>query len=178
MMKGCMRLLLILVLMQGFLSKLILISQKPTVSAPEGGVANLQCNFSVTDPQQSVIGSYKWTRHAVNGTDVFDSSGPLMGRVRSVKPNDFVKGLANIWLHDVTMNDSGMYFCQISLLVNTMLSGYGNGTFLNVTEVSHSQEAIIILNGIRIAVGALIFFIAIPAFLYCECQGTRHPAQK
>ncbi|OCT85624.1 hypothetical protein XELAEV_18023795mg [Xenopus laevis] len=177
MMKGCMSLLLLMVTMQGFLSDIILVSQTPTVSAPVGGIANLQCNYSVND-LQSVIGSYKWTRNAVNGPDVFDSSGPLMGRVRSMKPNDFVKGLANIWLHKVTMNDSGMYFCQVSLLINSMVSGYGNGTFLNVTEVSHSQDNIIILNGIRIAIGALIFVIAVPAFLYCECQGTRDSAQK
>uniref|UniRef100_A0A803JFP4 Natural cytotoxicity triggering receptor 3 n=1 Tax=Xenopus tropicalis TaxID=8364 RepID=A0A803JFP4_XENTR len=118
--------------LSGSLSQNIEVSQIPEVNAIEGGTANLECSYNLSNLDLS-IGWYSWYRHVLHGVDILYSDD-FKGRITKESTENFLnKRSASIQLHRVTVTDTGMYFCAVEFSGQTQIKGHGNGTFLNVT---------------------------------------------
>ncbi|XP_041446996.1 uncharacterized protein LOC121403161 [Xenopus laevis] len=143
-------LLLILAALQASLSQNIEVSQIPEVNVIEGSTANLECSYNMSNLDLPT-GGYKWYRHGLRGIDIFKVDY-FMDRITKVSSDEFLnKTSASIQLHNVTVTDSGTYFCEVEFSGQKQIKGHGKGTFLNVTaslsqniEVSQIPEVNVI----------------------------------
>ncbi|OCT85602.1 hypothetical protein XELAEV_18023772mg [Xenopus laevis] len=129
-----MRLLLFLQgALQGCLSQSIHVFQIPEVNATKGSTVTLQCNYTLISTEETSIGWYRWYKHVLGGPEVSNDNVHFKDRVSRVTNTDFLSnGLANIQLHDVQLEESGMYLCEVEFMLNQSTKGYGNWTFLHV----------------------------------------------
>uniref|UniRef100_A0A8C5PXA4 Natural cytotoxicity triggering receptor 3 n=1 Tax=Leptobrachium leishanense TaxID=445787 RepID=A0A8C5PXA4_9ANUR len=117
-----------------FLSLLLslIVSQSRMVNATVGDSVTLECNYTINSSINITLGWYKWYRHLLHGDEVSNTTGYYKGRVSMASPSDFIeKASASITLHNLNISDTGMYVCEVN--INEIISGHGNGTFLNVT---------------------------------------------
>uniref|UniRef100_A0A803JGU9 Natural cytotoxicity triggering receptor 3 n=1 Tax=Xenopus tropicalis TaxID=8364 RepID=A0A803JGU9_XENTR len=155
-------------IVEGSLSQNIEVSQIPEVNAIEGGTANLECSYNLSNLNLS-NGWYKWYRHDLHGVDIFLNDG-FKVRITKESPEDFLKKRsASIQLHRVTVTDTGMYFCEVEFSGQMQIKGHGNGTFLNVTATatdSTSWGCFTLYHRIgAVALGLLMSFA-----LYLNCK--------
>ncbi|XP_075429971.1 natural cytotoxicity triggering receptor 3-like isoform X1 [Ascaphus truei] len=163
---GGVGLLLLLGALQGFLSQKIHVSQIPAVTTTEGSTVTLQCDYTLSSTERARVGSYRWYRHGLGGPEVSDSSKDFMGRVSSATQSDFIdKRSADMKLHRVILTDTGMYVCQVEIQDNEIISGHGNGTFLNVTAAAPNNPSGNILP-VSLGVAAVVLIISISVAAY------------
>ncbi|XP_075429882.1 natural cytotoxicity triggering receptor 3-like [Ascaphus truei] len=163
---GGVGLLLILGALQGFLSQKIHVSQIPAVTTPEGSTVTLQCDYTLSSTERARLGWYRWYRHGLGGPEVSDTSKDFMGRVSSATQSDFIhKRSADMKLHRVILTDTGMYVCQVTFQDNEIISGHGDGTFLNVTAAAPNNPSGNILP-VSLGVAAVVLIISISVAAY------------
>ncbi|CAH2312354.1 natural cytotoxicity triggering receptor 3-like [Pelobates cultripes] len=135
------RLLVILGALQGLHSQVIHVFQIPSMSTMAGSTVVLECTYTITNLSESTNGWFTWYRHKLHGDVVTNTAEFFKGRVSRVQAEDFLnKKLANIVLHRVEMSDTGVYICEVSLLQSQVISGYGRGTFLHVTDSASTKK--------------------------------------
>ncbi|XP_077307687.1 uncharacterized protein LOC143927470 [Lithobates pipiens] len=163
--------LLILTSSPGSLSQMIHVWQTPVIWATEGSSVTLPCDYRIIGVNASTgenytVGSYKWYRHMVGSkAEVSDSNINYSGRFFIVHPTTFIhEQSAAMTLQPVALLDSGLYYCEVTLEIGQEISGYGNGTFLNVTASVSRPPSYTVQNTIRLILGGLVF-LAILFFL-------------
>ncbi|XP_068110926.1 uncharacterized protein [Hyperolius riggenbachi] len=133
--------LLILWMMPGFLSQTIQVSQVPVIYGTKGGSITLPCNYSLGGREKVTDGTYRWYKNGAKiGPEVSNNIPDYTGRISRADVNQFIEGRsAAITLHIVGPVDTGLYYCEVSFHTGGQVTGYGNGTFLNVTAGFLSQ---------------------------------------
>ncbi|XP_073447438.1 natural cytotoxicity triggering receptor 3-like [Aquarana catesbeiana] len=161
-------LLIILAALQGLLSQTIHVSQIPIIWAKEGSPVTIPCDYNISDKNSTSMGSYKWYRDMIkSGLEVSENNHNYSGRLSTADTDQFIsKRSATIVLYSVEVEDSGMYYCEVTLQFIHAVSGYGNGTFLNVTVSSSGPPSYLVMNIIRLILGVLVFLVALSVCLF------------
>ncbi|XP_018112681.1 natural cytotoxicity triggering receptor 3 [Xenopus laevis] len=146
------------------LSQNIEVSQIPEVNVIEGSTANLECSYNMSNLDLPT-GGYRWYRHVLHGVDIFDSDDFKNRIINESTEDSLNKRSASIQLHNVTVTDTGMYFCEVEFSGQKQIKGHGNGTFLNVTA-STSRRYFTIYH----CVGAVALGLLMSFALYLNCK--------
>ncbi|XP_069473919.1 natural cytotoxicity triggering receptor 3-like isoform X2 [Ambystoma mexicanum] len=112
-------------------STLLTISQTPTVCATVGSTAKLDCSFSYNEVSKTKRGHYNWLKAPEDLVD--NAIEKYHGRIMKSNTNGtlfFTNKRADIELLNVTQEDSGLYYCNVTIV--DIGSGKGGGTQLNV----------------------------------------------
>ncbi|XP_077307688.1 uncharacterized protein LOC143927471 [Lithobates pipiens] len=171
-------LLIILSALQASSTQTLGVYQILNISATEHDTVTLFCNFTFNG---TFTGYNKWYRHDVKGPEVTNSSKGYIGRVSIVSPADFIyQKSANLHLHRLTLSDSGLYICEVTLMTSPLRTAHGNGTYLHVEPFvandSNSQLAIaascstITIIAILVSAAVAVFLGYHKKFLECLLQ--------
>uniref|UniRef100_A0A8C4RSB8 Natural cytotoxicity triggering receptor 3 n=1 Tax=Erpetoichthys calabaricus TaxID=27687 RepID=A0A8C4RSB8_ERPCA len=110
-------------------SEQLQVHQNPEVTFNLGQNAHLPCRFNARNVVQ--IGSYKWYKDHVGGTEV--SNGTHGKAILKTNIETFIKDKnASITILQPSHNDSGYYYCEVDLL--GIGRANGSGTLLRVNE--------------------------------------------
>ncbi|XP_041068140.1 uncharacterized protein LOC121291130 isoform X4 [Carcharodon carcharias] len=100
----------------------------PRILAEVGQTVHIPCSFMAN--VNKAIGSYQWYQGGRNGIEVSNETAEYRGRILK-SGEDFMQARdASIRLRDVRVNDSGRYYCKITLM--QLGEEYGAGTELTV----------------------------------------------
>ncbi|XP_067865773.1 protein turtle homolog B-like isoform X2 [Heterodontus francisci] len=109
--------------------KFTVIQKEPRILAVEGQTVFLHCTYTAN--ASNVIGYYSWYR---NGIEVSNGTAEYTGRIYGDKEDFFHTGESSIQIKDVRVNDSGVYYCKVTIL--QLGEEYGTGTNLTVRGIS------------------------------------------
>ncbi|XP_072276366.1 natural cytotoxicity triggering receptor 3-like isoform X2 [Pyxicephalus adspersus] len=145
-MRSLQLLLLLVGPLQGFASQAIHVWQIPVISAVGGSSVTLPCVYNISSEQEATIGSYKWYKHLLHTGMEISNSKELIGRISRTATDQFIeRRSASIILHRVGSSDSGIYYCEVIFQIGGDVTAHGNGTFLNVTDISQKGHNICIV---------------------------------
>ncbi|XP_078502137.1 natural cytotoxicity triggering receptor 3-like [Lissotriton helveticus] len=110
------------------------VSQPAVVKAEAGTNATLECSYSFSGNESSGVGQFMWYKNSTTLAKVSNESAEYQGRISSTDAQTFTQNRkADITIHHVHINDSGLYLCEVELLRSG--KALGNGTELLVEKV-------------------------------------------
>ncbi|XP_051788759.1 uncharacterized protein LOC114664833 [Erpetoichthys calabaricus] len=157
-------------------SEQLQVHQNPEVTFNLGQNAHLPCRFNARNVVQ--IGSYKWYKDHVGGTEV--SNGTHGKAILKTNIETFIKDKnASITILQPSHNDSGYYYCEVDLL--GIGRANGSGTLLRVNEGTSNGQSnadsftfdINILATILAGSSAVILIVIISSICYCKKKQRR-----
>ncbi|XP_039626092.1 uncharacterized protein LOC120539774 [Polypterus senegalus] len=138
-------------------SEQLQVHQNPEVTFNLGENAHLPCCF--TTRNVALIGSYKWYKDHVGGTEV--SNGTHGKAILKTNIETFIKDKnASITILQPSQNDSGYYYCEVDLL--GIGRANGSGTLLRVNEGNAQEDEPLTCsysndNWLEVAIRAVLF---------------------
>ncbi|XP_069473918.1 natural cytotoxicity triggering receptor 3-like isoform X1 [Ambystoma mexicanum] len=152
-------------------STLLTISQTPTVCATVGSTAKLDCSFSYNEVSKTKRGHYNWLKAPEDLVD--NAIEKYHGRIMKSNTNGtlfFTNKRADIELLNVTQEDSGLYYCNVTIV--DIGSGKGGGTQLNVQDKCPSQVpySMTYLAIIARTAATFLLLLGIIKLLKCCCK--------
>uniref|UniRef100_A0A8C4X557 Natural cytotoxicity triggering receptor 3 n=1 Tax=Erpetoichthys calabaricus TaxID=27687 RepID=A0A8C4X557_ERPCA len=113
-------------------SEQLQVHQNPEVTFNLGENVHLPCRFTARNVVQ--IGSYKWYKDHVGGTEV--SNGIHGKAILKTNIETFIKDKnASITILQPSHNDSGYYYCEVDLLgIGTKATGNGTRLVVKMPE--------------------------------------------
>ncbi|XP_041068276.1 uncharacterized protein LOC121291272 [Carcharodon carcharias] len=144
--------------------KFVVIQKVLAIVAEEGQTVLLSCDYTANISKP--IGSYSWYKGARNGTEVSNRTAVYRGRVYRASMDFASTGDASIFIKDVGVNDSGVYYCEVVML--QLGVEYGAGTQLTVrSSVLVELNAAITANAkLHIVRGVIIIILIIAIFFW------------
>ncbi|XP_041068138.1 uncharacterized protein LOC121291130 isoform X2 [Carcharodon carcharias] len=132
----------------------------PRILAEVGQTVHIPCSFTAN--VNKAIGSYQWYQGGRNGIEVSNETAEYRGRILK-SGEDFMQARdASILIRDVRVNDSGLYYCKITLM--QLGEEYGAGTELTVIEKTKPVKSLLSILIISSVVELGLLLLATP---YC-----------
>ncbi|XP_078422539.1 uncharacterized protein LOC144695539 [Cetorhinus maximus] len=144
--------------------KFAVIQKVPAIVAEEGQTVLLPCDYTANISK--AVGSCSWYKGARNGTEVSNRTAAYRGRVYRASVDFASTGDASIFIKDVGVNDSGVYYCEVVMLQRGVESGAETHLTVRSSVLVELNAAITANAKLHIVRGVIIITMIIAIFFW------------